>query len=728
MARESRRRSPAGSAAIEQGTSPGESGAESERALRRLKVLLTALLVLQGVAGFVPGPLLWGVNHLAYVPLPVRILWPLLAIAILWTRAAGSFGRWLGERACPLLLGRRWIAYGLVPLIGAGLFWVLRCRSHFLGDGWLLGELVQRGVPFHGFDFTTYHLQARLFHWFGYQTDPQAFRLFAWSSIVAGVFYLAAAAWSARHLACEGGSRIALYLLLVFGAPLQMFMGYVESYGFLAVGTLLFVAALAGYYARRLWVLWPAAAFGAALAFHLDALFLAPLVLLLLVWPREGAASESPARRMVAILGPILVGLALGVVFLLSGGYTLGHFRLDFLERHPGQRLLVPWLGEEGLLRWQHPKDLLNLLLLLAPVPIVAIAAALPARRRSHPLTRLEKLLLAGCLWLAVLMLLLHMRLGVARDWDLFAAQAAVFSMAAFMLWDRLSQGDAHPQWVGMTAVAAIALSLPWFWLNAGEARSLQRFRDVIADMPRFQRAYAREEIAKYFRKAGRSDEALTEYRACTAIFPSNPRFHVTLGSMLYNTGQRDEALTEFAAAYAIDSTYVPSLEMLARLHAERGEYDVGLRYARKLAGRPEEPVAAAAIHGAIAVQLGLYDEALAAYRRALGLDPSRTDLLEQIGALALLSGQDAQAERAFRGALQRDPASVVAQSGLVAAIWRPLRDNPGRRAGAERRLREALGLIQGLEAQGAVGADLRAWRVEIEQALAELTPASAPG
>jgi tetratricopeptide (TPR) repeat protein len=107
-----------------------------------------------------------------------------------------------------------------------------------------------------------------------------------------------------------------------------------------------------------------------------------------------------------------------------------------------------------------------------------------------------------------------------------------------------------------MAVSTAVFISLPWFWLNSSEVRSVQRFRDVIADQPGFSRAYAHEEIGKYYRKRGMMSEALKEYETAARLFPDNARFYGVLGGVQYNYGLRDEALGSFNRAFQVDSTY----------------------------------------------------------------------------------------------------------------------------------------------------------------------------
>lgn len=619
--------------------------------------------------------MLWGLNHLAYAPLFVRILWPLFGIFLVWTSAGDRVGRWLINRVAPVLPGQRLVAYIVAPVVGALLFWILRCRTYFLGDGWLLGEMVAAGIPYSGFNFIHYHMVAKLFSTLTHPVEVDAFRLFAGTSIVAGAFYLIASAWSARNLSKDNGERILLYFLLVFFAPVEMFMGYVECYSILTVFMLLFFAAIALHYRKNLPLWVPAAAFGLGLAFHLDALFLAPLLLVPVFWSAR-RAPRSVLRRLAFVALPVVAAMVLAAGFYLLEGYNRSRFESDFVKTRETQKLLVTLLGSHGFLSWRHWKDVLNLLLLVAPVPLMMLLALVPWRRltiagsggpanaeprrlaTARPTGRDETkgaddakladylkqpddsgqrpliILLFGSLWVVLLMSLVYTKLGMARDWDLFAGQTPIFVLAAYLAWSKLTHGRPGFRAVGVAVSAAFFLSLPWFLLNASEVRSVQRFKDIVGDLPGFSQAYAHEELGKYYRKRGMIPKALEEYKICAQLFPDNARFYGVLGGLQYNSDLHDDALQSFSRALRADSTYALGLKMVALIHVERNEFEQALVYLRKLAGNPKERSDGAALHGLVAEKLGLYDEALRAYETAVEKDPRRTDLKQSIEVL----------------------------------------------------------------------------------------------
>jgi tetratricopeptide (TPR) repeat protein len=708
------------------GALPVADAASSEAAAAetRLRWALTALLVLQGLAGFLPGSLLWGLNHLAYAPLAVRVLWPLAGLALVWTPLGARFGGFLGRSVGAGLLDRPLAAYVGAPLVGGLLLWLARARVPYLGDGWFLGELVARGVGFHGFDWIAYYMHAKLFHVLGLHGDQAAYGLFAGLSLFAGVLYLAAAAWGARGLTRDPGARALIYALLVFFAPVQMFMGYVECYGYLLVATLVYLIALVRHVRGELPIAAPAAALGAALFFHLDGLFLAPLLLAAVLWPPRGR--RVGARGVLLAAGLPLAGLALAVAIHLLEGYDRASFVRDFLERSKDRPLLMPLFGSPGLLSLAHAKDVINLFLLLCPVPLAMLAATVRRRTLAGAGSaaddverRGRRLLLLGCLCVLAIAIGLDMVLGMPRDWDLLAAQVPVFVLAAVSFWTAVAGSRPRPRTLGMLAAAAFVLAAPWFWLNAGADRALARFGDVLGGQSAYAQAYGHEEIGKHFRKLGDMTKAVAEYRRAIELFPSNPRFHALLGGLLYNSGDKDGAFEAYERTIAIDPEYTNALEMLARLHAERGEYEAALGYARKLARRGQESADAAELYGLVAEKLDLIGEAIDAYGRAYSRDQTRVALLERIGALGFLGGNIPVSEQAFRLLLQREPQSVIGRKGLALAVWGPMREDAARQGTPEgrRRMEEVLRLIDSLEREHQGDEMTASWRREIEAA-----------
>jgi tetratricopeptide (TPR) repeat protein len=683
---------------------------------------LTILLALSAAAAWLPPTWLWGLNHAAWLPLWVRFVLPVAGLILIWSPAGTRLGTGLTSRLGPLLLDRPLIAYGVLPIVGAVSFWLLRDATHMLGDGQTLAVMIAGDNLFHGFDFMTFHLIARAYQISGADGEGAAIQVAAVLSCLSGAGYLAVAAWSARRLSEEAAARILLYGLLVFGAALQIFFGYMEVYAPLAVFLLLFLTSFILYLEGKGSLLAASAAWAVALFFHLNALFLAPLLLAVLIRPPAHESARF-GRRLLAMVWPPLVALAVaGTIFAFSG-YDLARMREDFGHVGSGSGILVSLSGEDGLLTWRHLKDTLNLLLLLAPVPLVLL---ITTKRNNGPAL---PYLFGGAAWLIILLVVVHLKLGAVRDWDLFAPHASLLVLAGwYALAGRRDHGPVAPALVGGLMGVAVILAVPWFAINANEARSLNRLENVAADLAPYPRGLLHEQFAYHHQLAGNQAEVIRHYRKCGEVCPNHPRFHAIYGTYMLNLGDAGEAAAAYDRSVAADSSYVYGLKMAALARVLNQEYAAALPPARRLAELGGQDAEAAAAHGTAAEQTGLTDEAIEAFHRAAALDPTHLDLLERAAGLQLYQRNYPGAEEDFRRILNLEPGRDSASLGLADAIWQDFVAAPGSRPTGETRSRldEAAKLIDRMIAahrrQGKDAAGLSAWRQQVASAQAEIT------
>jgi tetratricopeptide (TPR) repeat protein len=573
----------------------------------------------------------------------------------------------------------------------------------------------------------TYHLVAQVYQAAGGGGEPAAFDMLAAMSCLSGAAYLGVAAWSARRLAEEGASRILLYGLLIFFAPLQLFFGYAEVYAPLSVALLVFLTLLVLYQENRSSLLAVSIAWSVGLFFHLNALFLAPLLGAVLVRPPR-AEKTTLVRRLLTVVLPILAVLVLACVIYAARGYSHARFQTDFGHVGKGAGILVPLTGPNGLLTGWHLKDTVNLFLLLAPVPLVLLIAGLSFRTGENKAGPVHHLLLAGSIWLAALLILVHMKLGAVRDWDLFAPHMSLLVLAGWYAVTPGRNGAGLSAGVtGPVVAVAVALAVPWFALNAGPDRSLARLEAVAADQSPYPLGLLHEQLAYHHQMAGNRDEVIRHYRKSGEVCPGNPRFHAIYGTYMLNLGDLDEAVAAYDRSVATDSTYVYGLKMAVLARVLNEDYASALAPARHLAHLGGEDAEAAAAHGTAAEQMGLRGEAIEAYRRAAAQDPSRLDLLERAAGLHLLGREFTAAEDIFTRLRKIDPARTSAALGLADAIWQDFLAGPDHRSPRENRARlgEVAALIDQVVAAGGRRGEnvesLTAWRDEVRSRLADL-------
>lgn len=636
--------------------------ATAVRPVRLVAVGCTVLVVLQWIAPFLPGHLAWGIHHLAYVPLWVRSLWCGLVLALLWIpgpllpKLEIGVGRGLARRSAPLLL-----AAG-----GGALFWLLRTRTHFLGDGYLVGELVDRGMSYRTFDFLDFFLHATVWKLFEQGGGVSAFRVYAWASVLAGVCYLLSARWASLRLVTDPSGRALLFGLLVFAGPLQMFFGYVESYSFQAVFLLLYFAASV-LALRGQAPYWRAGVlFGLALAFHTTSVFLAPTLLFLALarlrqrgWLRQAGSALLPAGGVVLAAAGILV----------LTGYRYRNFELDVIENRHAQSVFLDLLGTHGLLSTYHLKDTVNLLLLLVPVPSVLIVSSLGRGLHRFWESAERRFLTIGAITLLVLLVVIDRKLGGARDWDLLAAHVSIITVLAVLVWSSwaLAKGRVQGK-AAFLVVTAFSLAAPWYWVNAGEDRSIERFRDIITDMSSFKRAYSHEEIGKHFRNKGDLEESMKEYEICVETFPSNGRFWALLGGMRTDIGEYDSALVAFDKALSIEPENLTVHKMLAKALHRMGQPEKALPHLEKVLRKRGRDPAAWAQYGISARDAGRLERSIEAFDRSLELEPNPRVKFERAVAYGMNDQWDTAAE-AFRELMSDPEIGVRATYGLATTL-----------------------------------------------------------
>ena len=596
---------------------------------RTAAVGLVLIGLLPVVGRFLPATLSWGFHHTAYLPSAAWVFslvgWVLLFVPpvrrALTRLGYGSIGGWL--------FGRSWAPSALVALACAALFYLIRTPTHLLGDGVLIGELVGHGAPFRAHDGMDYLLHRLLLSWLGHAGSiPASFRLYTWGSCIAGCIAVWIALLLLRRTRLPVPTRCLIFALWLLCASTLLYCGYAESYGYLSVALLGFL--WSGAMAQRgevsPWV--PGFFFGFALFFHTTALLAAPALLWLALRPAPArGALRSWALRLLlpAVLLPLVA-----IAAHLAAGYDTAWFRREFLESKNQRSLLVALTGAHGLFSLTHAKDLLNWLILALPVPGCLIVTRLGALRRRLNEPDLPFLLIhSACFLLAFV--LLDRKLGSARDWDIFAPQIAGFAWLAGRLWDvGGSAKTAKPAAGGETGVSqsvrsaapwvAFLVAWPWFAVNASREASLHRFDEIRADFAAFPRAYAAEELAKYYRDNGDFVKALPLYQQSVQIYPRNPRTRILLGASYYVLNRLEEAEREYDEALKIDPSNWMALDMKAKIALKRADFAQALEIYRRLVPLHGEDPDAWSGYGYAALHQAQYAEAYNAFVKAAGV------------------------------------------------------------------------------------------------------------
>ena len=603
------------------------------RAVLAAGALAYALAV--AAASQAPGPRAWGLHLPGFLPPEGR----LLLLAFLFGGAALLTIDYVQTKQAPKEAKRkankkksafpRWAGW-LLLIPWAMLLWRLVARTRFLGDGtvWLDGIKSGNPSPFsEPLAAAVWGAYARLLRGMGIPIDPVT------AGVLPVVCGMAAAAilWGiASELTRRSGSRVIAFAVLATLGIVQLYFGYIESYPVVSVAILAY-----------LWLglrsardadhpIWLALALAVTIPFHLATVFLAPSYLYLLL------RDKRPVLQRVGLAVLPLAGAA-GLLVLL--GYAparwLGAFRIAARAVEPGHgpgfyaRAYPPVSLDHG---W----DLLNAILLVLPVPLMLLLAAVAGRspdatRDRDPATiflavaAIPGLLLASALVLPV---------APAQDWDLtgiLLLPLAVLGVNAGCSIQKVPLSGMRGAGLVLTGVGAL---FSFVLVNAGEESGLRRYETLVgpgAKITQYARAYGNEVLAAYDVSRRDFPRALIHSQRALDAEPTNPRYWIKKGAALYEMGRFEEAM--------------PVLEEGIRRGPARDDayYDLGNCYAK----------------------VKRYPEAVACFRDAIRLGGPRPDYYNNFAVALFYVGKQDSARALWTEVVRRWPAYTLSARAL---------------------------------------------------------------
>jgi len=153
----------------------------------------------------------------------------------------------------------------------------------------------------------------------------------------------------------------------------------------------------------------------------------------------------------------------------------------------------------------------------------------------------------------AAFLVFLHVDLGFARDWDLFALVCIPPITLVAVALAREGWFWSWRQAVATSSVAISAFAL-WVWVNADEAASRERFAALL-NLDSHTGASGREVLARYWREAGRWDLAVEELGKALQVEPT-ARLAVQRGIGWTVLRNHDSALVSFEEAVRLDPNF----------------------------------------------------------------------------------------------------------------------------------------------------------------------------
>lgn len=635
---------------------------------------------------FLDSPSFWGVNHFAFSSDGTLLAWGLLALvlAALSTRKARSLVP--GAFSLSHVFSSK-IYSGVLLALAILAFYLFRSQTHFLGDGLLISDLINKSIPFRAYDSMDYVLHFRLFQGIKNLGEFSPASLYQLTSVLCGGLSFALLVGMLNKLEWKQENKILFLGLFFFSGPGLLFFGYVESYSFLFLFMSLFMVSGLLVFERK-FPLWGAASFfGLALFFHLTAIFSFP-ALLYLAWR---SPAKNHLQRWLHTLGPVAVMFLGALAIHLVFGFNQAWFQKEFFANETNAQIFKPVFGQNSIFSGDNLIQQLNLLALLFPVAFILFVSRIqPLRKRWKDSP--TAFLLIQTLTIVLLSLALDRKLGMARDWDLLVGHSTGFLLVC--VYPFSSPQDPKTGKSSFSARTALALSaallcfVPWVAVNSSVEASLARFSRVAEGFQPYPKAYAFESLGQYHRDAGDWDSAHLSYLKCVEARPGNARFHKLLGSSYLALAKESQAQGQQGSeilASAADS-FVRALELnpeldtvrdnLSRILMRQGKFSEAVPHLeRVLQKNPNNDVALSSL-GFAQLQLGQATVAIPALAKAMEINP-QLKVRRYLGQAYFQTGAFTQAYSAFKLALQKGENSTETQVHFAESILGILESQP---------------------------------------------------
>jgi len=563
------------------------------------------MFALIAVASFLPDRRIWGINHLAFYPLPIR-LGALGLIALSFVPGIARRFQSLFRAGTEHLNARPkhlvWVSI-IIALIATTILVGFQSSTLLLGDGklvadnfkhtflgdttivtnnplWILkGESIAKGTTL-------------LYHWF----TKASLKLFSWPALKA-----------MRVFNCLLGGILVLVIMRIpfkswlatvalTSGTIELFFGYVENYTALMLFAVLYT--VSGFILiQRKCATWLFAALACLVLgtfMHIQAILLTPSFALLLVW----FLTHKWQKRVLPVLSPLLIALVL-IGTCLAGALT-GH----------GEYLLPlrSSAGGTGILALSHWLDVFNELLLLLPMlPVFVFMAVAVVRSRRHVEEHFALLMLAPCL---LFLIVFNPKLGMARDWDLFTITSVGLIPLAMLVAKRFLS-RCRKSVVSLVSTPVIVMSavlaVSWVGINSSDEKSTRRYESILSYDTTFGQ-YAYETLAKHYHDGHRLKEAITAMEKAVS-YSYNSRLYIGLSVYYRDDGRLIDAAEILRPVLEHEPRNEKVRSEMAFLLTRSGQYDELSEVTRQgTEYHPENPVFHA-LYGKLLIAMGRVEE-----------------------------------------------------------------------------------------------------------------------
>lgn len=332
------------------------------------------LLLSRFISSYFPKERLWGINHLGYFSPYFAIVITMGGLLLLVPKINQGLQNILKKRldfVCRLTIQRnKYLYFILISFSSTVVFWLLRVKAPFLGDGYHLitalptGKIIRIWEPLE----TAIHLH--LYRFLTRFMAVDTMTIYASLSYLAGAIFIFFALLTSDLIGKNKFEKLFVLSILVSMGSILLFLGYAEHYSLTYAGILAYLYLGLRYLERRGSIFSVTVIFILSCFLHLLTLSLFPSLVFLYLWRSDAKTKElhiSPKRIFLCSL----LGLSTVVGIYI---YIMKYGKIGSLLT-----ITVP-LATAGssrpyysLLSPAHLLDILNEQLLISPVGLLLL-------------------------------------------------------------------------------------------------------------------------------------------------------------------------------------------------------------------------------------------------------------------------------------------------------------------------------------------------------------------
>lgn len=631
----------------------------------RMIIFFCALnLLLRLVSSYFPEERLWGVNHLVYFSSYFAFAITILGLLILVPRV----NYWLRDiLKKPInfiykltIQKHKYLYFVVFSLLSVVLFWFLRVKIPYLGDGFhLTTEFTTRKIilTWEPLEIATRLYLYKLLNQF---TLASPATIYALVSYLAGTIFIFFAILTADLLGKNKFEKVFTFSILVSMGSILLFFGYAENYS-LSYATMLAYLYFSLKYLKKESSILPATlTFVLGCFLHLVTFLLFPSLLFLYLLKADANTEELHiSKKKIFLFLPVVLLVAVGIYV-----YVKTHSNPKFLAG-----ISVPlsptWYGMPyyTLFSSSHLLDMLNEHLLISPIGLIFVSSIVVIFGLSKIgfKDRIVQFFMIVIVFQLAFHFLVDPKLGAIRDWDLFSFTALGYTLLGIYLLLKLVQDEKRIRYIGTILIfTSIFSTLSWIMVNANTERSLKRIVNIVRlDPARNFKFYIYVEeyldkigwpdteeskkLDELFRvnfpvawfqrkgeeqvKAGNFEEAETIYQEAVRVAPWRPSTHYGLGVFYLERRKFDLAISELEKAIQLDPQDIiafNSYGQLGYIYLLKGQLDKAIEmYNKAIRGEIDNKESAYQNLGHCYLLKNDLDKAMLAYQEALKLNPN---------------------------------------------------------------------------------------------------------